>query len=64
MKDSHDELPTKHNDPLIAFLNKLIKIAVKCLAVMMVAVIFWGVGDVLYVMYNNVIAPPFYAHRY
>ena len=59
MKESHDELPTKHEDALVSSLNKLIKIAVKGLAIMMVAVIFWGVGDVAYVMYHNVLSPPF-----
>lgn len=55
----HDELPTEYDDPLIAFLHKLIKIAVKILAILMVFVIFWGVGDVLYVLYQNLMAPPF-----
>ncbi len=59
MQEQHDELPTEHDDKLIAFLNRLIKVAVKALAILMVAVIFWGVGDVVYVMYHNVIAPPF-----
>ncbi len=59
MANIHDELPTDHNESLISFLNKLIKVAIKILAILMVLVIFWGVGDVLYVMYNNLIAEPF-----
>lgn len=55
----HDELPTENNDPLIVFLNKLIKISLKMLAVLMVLVIFWGVGDVVYVLYQKLITPPF-----
>lgn len=55
----HDELPTEHEDHLIAFLHKMIKIAVKILAILMVLVIFWGVGDVVYVLYQNLMAPPF-----
>lgn len=55
----HDELPTNHNESIIAFLNKLIKVAIKILAILMVLVIFWGVGDVLYVMYKNLMAEPF-----
>ncbi len=55
----HDELPTNHNESLIGSLNKLIKIAIKILAILMVLVIFWGVGDVLYVMYKNLMAEPF-----
>ena len=54
----HEELPTEHTDPLISFLNKLIKVAVKVLAILMVLVIFLGVGDVVYVLYNNLIEPP------
>ncbi len=54
----HEELPTEHSDPLISFLNKLIKVAVKVLAILMVLVIFLGVGDVIYVLYNNLIEPP------
>lgn len=59
MSNIHDELPIHHNEPIIAFLNKLIKVAIKLLAILMVLVIFWGVGDVLYVMYHNLVADPF-----
>jgi uncharacterized membrane protein (DUF373 family) len=55
----HNELPTEHNEPLLSLLNKAIKFAVKFLAVLMVLVIFWGVADVLYVLYHQLIAPPF-----
>lgn len=55
----HEELPTEHADPLISFLNKLIKMAIKVLAVLMVLVIFWGVGDVVYVLYHNLMDSPF-----
>ncbi len=57
--EKHDELPTEHDDKLIAFLHKAIKIAVKALAILMVVVIFWGVADVIYVLYQNLTAPPF-----
>ncbi|AFT66701.1 MULTISPECIES: phosphate-starvation-inducible PsiE family protein [Cycloclasticus] len=55
----HDELPTEHHDPLISILHKAIKVAIKILAVLMVLVIFWGVADVFYVMYKQLLAPPF-----
>ncbi len=55
----HEELPTEHEDRLIAFLHKLIKIAVKILAILMVLVIFWGVADVVYVLYKHLMTPPF-----
>ena len=55
----HEELPTEHEDSLIAFLHKLIKIAVKVLAIFMVLVIFLGVADVIYVLYKHLMNPPF-----
>lgn len=54
----HEELPTEHEDLLIAFLHKVIKIAVKGLAILMVLVIYWGFFDVIYVLYKNLMAPP------
>ncbi len=53
------ELTNTHEDPFIGFLHKIIRVAVKVLAVLMVAVIVWGIGDVLYVLYQRLIAPPF-----
>jgi uncharacterized membrane protein (DUF373 family) len=55
----HDELPTEHDDPLIAFLHIAIKFAVRVLAILMVLVIFWGVADVIYVLYKQLMHPPF-----
>ncbi len=55
----HDELPTEHEDWLISSLHKAIKIAVKLLAILMVFVIFWGVADVIYVLYNTLMDPPY-----
>ena len=59
LMNKHDELPTEHNDTLISFLHKAIKIAIRILAVLMVAVIFWGVADVVYVLYKQLLDPPF-----
>ncbi len=56
---THEELPTEHEDSLISFLHKMIKLAVKLLSILMVLVIFWGVGDVIHVLYNKLVAPPF-----
>ena len=55
----HEELPTQHEDALIAFLHKVIKFAVKILAILMVIVIFWGVADVVYVLYHNLVEDPY-----
>jgi len=46
-------------DPFIGFLHKAIHLAVKVLAVLMVAVIVWGIGDVVYILYQRLLSPPF-----
>lgn len=56
----HEELPEEHEDPLIRFLHRIIRVAVKFLAVLMVFVIIWGLGDVLYVLYQRLNTPPFF----
>ena len=54
----HDELPAEHTDPLIVFLHKAIKMAIKVLAILMVLVIYWGVADVVQVLYGRLTVPP------
>lgn len=54
----HD-LHLEHEDPTIRFLHRIIRFAVKILAVLMVLVIVWGIGDVLFVLYQRVSEPPF-----
>ena len=49
----------EHEDPTIRFLHRIIRIAVKILAVLMVLVIVWGIGDVIYVLYQRLSEPPF-----
>lgn len=53
------ELADKVEDPFIEFLHKIIRVAVKVLAALMVIVIVWGIGDVVYVLYQRLVAPPF-----
>lgn len=55
----HDELPKIDDDKLLSFLNKAIKFALKCLAILMVLVIFWGVGDVVFTLYKRLMISPF-----
>ena len=57
-QDCHDELPTDYHDPLISFLHRAIRIAVKVLAILMVFVIILGVGDVIFVLYQRLMTPP------
>lgn len=46
-------------DPLIDLLEKKIRMAVKCLAILMTFVIIWGILDVVWVLYQRMIEPPY-----
>lgn len=48
------------DDPLIRGLTKSIRYAVRVLAVLMVLVIWWGVADVVYVLYERISSHPLY----
>jgi len=50
-------VPTE--DRLMNLLNKIIRGAVRILAVLMVLVILWGIGDVIWVIYGHIIEPPY-----
>lgn len=52
-------LNLQHEDPTIRFLHRIIRVAVKILAILMVVVIVWGIGDVIYVLYQRLTEPPF-----
>ena len=54
----HD-LHLEYEDPTIRFLHRVIRFAVRILAVLMVLVIVWGIGDVLFVLYQRLTEPPF-----
>ena len=56
----HEELPSHHTYPLIEFLHRTIRNAVKVLAILMVFVITWGIGDVVFVLYQRLMEPPIY----
>jgi len=58
VEPGHD-LTKEHEDPYIEFLHRIIRFAVKVLAALMVLVIVWGIGDVIYVLYQRISAPPF-----
>lgn len=46
-------------EPLVQQLRKIIHNAVRVLAILMTAVILWGVADVCWVLYKKLMAPPF-----
>jgi len=58
VEPGHD-LTKKHEDPFLEYLHRIIRFAVKVLAVLMVLVIVWGIGDVIYVLYQRIASPPF-----
>ena len=55
----HD-LHLEHEDPTIRVLHRIIRLVVKVLAVLMVMVIVWGIGDVIFVLYQRLTQPPFF----
>lgn len=55
----HQELPVDFPDPYFRWLHRVIRFAIRILALLMVAVILWGVGDVVYIIYSRLITPPF-----
>lgn len=52
--------PTPLDDPFIHVLATSIRFAVRILAVLMVLVIWWGVADVVYVLYERISTHPYY----
>lgn len=58
VEPGHD-LRTEHEDATVRFLHRIIRIAVKVLAVLMVLVIVWGIGDVIYVLFQRLTHPPY-----
>jgi uncharacterized membrane protein (DUF373 family) len=47
-------------DPLIRILHRIIRLAVKALAVLMVLIIVWGIFDVVWVLYQRLLTPPYF----
>lgn len=57
--DEHGSFATEQKDPLIRFLHRIIRQVVRLLAILMVFVILWGIGDIFLVLYQRLNAPPF-----
>ena len=49
----------QEQDRLISFLNRILRHVARVLAAIMVLVIIWGVFDIVYVLYQRLVAPPF-----
>ena len=57
---SYDGLSMRGSDDrLMNLLNRIIRGGVRVLAVLMVLVILWGIGDVIWVIYRHIVEPPF-----
>jgi len=50
----------ENEEALVLWLRRGIRLAVRVLAILMLFVIWWGVADVIYVLYNRVAAHPHY----
>ena len=58
MNEKHTPAPIA-DDPVVGFLNRVIRLVARVLAVIMALVIILGVADVLYVLWQRLMAPPF-----
>lgn len=54
----HQELPVDFPDHLFRVFHRIIRFAIRVLALLMVAVILWGVADVIYIIYERLMTPP------
>lgn len=48
-----------HEDATVRVLHTIIRAVLRVLAILMVLVIVWGIFDVVYVLYQRIVAPPF-----
>ena len=51
-------LGNQQQEPLLKHLNTLIKFGVRILAILMVFIILWGIGDVIWVVIQRLKTPP------
>ena len=56
----HDVPKNHQRYPFLDFLTRINRFSVRMLAVIMTAVILWGVVDVLYVLYDKLMEPPIF----
>lgn len=58
--ESHEELPTEHDDPFIKYSHRTIRLGVKFLSILMVFVILSSIVDVLYVIWGKISESPYF----
>lgn len=56
--DDQADFTRESKDALVTFLHKVIRQAIRVLAVLMVLVILGGILDVMWVLYQNIMASP------
>lgn len=54
------ECVINNRDPLICFLHQIIRFAVRLMAILMVLIILWGIGDIVWVLYQKLRTPPYF----
>jgi uncharacterized membrane protein (DUF373 family) len=59
-QELHQELPVDSADPFFRVLHQIIRFAIRILSVLMVAVILWGVADIVYIIYERLKTPPLF----
>ena len=59
-EEKHSGLSLEVKDPLIRRLHLVIRLGVKVLSVLMVLVILWGIGDVIWVLIRRLSQPPYF----
>ena len=57
--ESEAKLQKEPSDPMLRILRKIIRLSVRALAILMTTIILWGVLDVIYVLYERIMAPPY-----
>ncbi len=50
----------QHNEPFLNFLHSFIRGGVRILSILMVLVIFWGIGDVVWLIIQKLQQPPLF----
>ena len=58
-EDPHSSFSVRQQDRLLDGLHAVIRHSVRVLSVLMVLVILWGIVDVIWVLYQRLMAPPF-----
>ncbi len=54
------ECRIQSEDRLICLLHKVIRFAVRIMAVLMVLIILWGIGDIIWVLYQRLQVEPYF----